>query len=765
MKKVILLLWTILLVLPITVFAREFHDGEYYNEVTVSGISLIDKVEYNYVSYDPSRSYATINGRIKLTPEYNDVEVVTGAFFYSEDFELIGTSRTSTKVYGLEEPIFYIQIKDDALGSGFLLSDIKYYQIRTIDIKPINKQDIFGYGDYALTKYLIEIIVNENNTFNITERITAHFNIDKHGIFRKLPLRNEVVRLDGTKSHNRAKISDIKVTGDQFSLYRENGYQVIKIGNPYETITGNKDYVITYLYDIGKDTGKGYDEFYFNLIGYEWDTSISGIEFKITMPKEFDSKLLGFSSGPKGATHSNDVIYYVDGNVITGKYNGTLNYEEALTIRLELPEGYFNGKTSYSVFSLLTIILPISFLLYALHLWSRYGKDDKVVETVEFYPPDGFNSAEVGFLYRGKAEDTDVVSLLIYLANKGYLKIVETEEKSLFTKSKNYKLVKLKEYDGNDENERIFLTGLFKGKLVGFESISEVVSYFKNPKETIQKLDEKNINAVAEVTHEDLYDSFYQTVGRITTNLNKKENREKILEPDSLNKSWTLVLMIIATYVLITWQPVVIEGDPFLLIPALLFPGIGFTILFGALFGVIDMPKWFAIIWGSGFGGMPWCFIVLPFLLYDPLYLIAYIVGIICVIGMLLCMKYMPKRTPYGNQILGQIKGFKNFLETAEKEKLEELVYKNPTYFYHILPYTYVLGVSDKWIKKFENITLRAPDWYSGTGSFNAAYFGSFISSTMTSASSAMTSSPSSGGGSGGGSSGGGSGGGGGGSW
>ena len=99
----------------------------------------------------------------------------------------------------------------------------------------------------------------------------------------------------------------------------------------------------------------------------------------------------------------------------------------------------------------------------------------------------------------------------------------------------------------------------------------------------------------------------------------------------------------------------------------------------------------------------------------------------------------------------------------------ELIVEKDPKYFYNILPFTYVLGVSDKWIEKFESISLQAPDWYGGSTSFNMTSFGSFIDSTMTSASSAMSSSPSgssgSGGGSGGGSSGGGSGGGGGGSW
>ena len=53
-------------------------------------------------------------------------------------------------------------------------------------------------------------------------------------------------------------------------------------------------------------------------------------------------------------------------------------------------------------------------------------------------------------------------------------------------------------------------------------------------------------------------------------------------------------------------------------------------------------------------------------------------------------------------------------METAEKERLEALVYENPSYFYNILPFAYVLGVSDKWIKNFEGIAMEPPRWYYG---------------------------------------------------
>lgn len=136
---------------------------------------------------------------------------------------------------------------------------------------------------------------------------------------------------------------------------------------------------------------------------------------------------------------------------------------------------------------------------------------------------------------------------------------------------------------------------------------------------------------------------------------------------------------------------------------------------------------------------------------------------------MVVCLVYLPKRTKYGIEMLEKLSGFKNFLKTVEKDRLESLVMDNPNYFYDILPFAYVFGISDKWIKKFESISLQAPSWYDSSDAFNISSFEAFMSSAMASAQGAMSSSPSSssssGGSSGGGSSGGGSGGGGGGSW
>jgi uncharacterized membrane protein len=105
---------------------------------------------------------------------------------------------------------------------------------------------------------------------------------------------------------------------------------------------------------------------------------------------------------------------------------------------------------------------------------------------------------------------------------------------------------------------------------------------------------------------------------------------------------------------------------------------------------------------------------------YKFIYLIAYIANLFSLLFVLL----MKRKTKYGEEVRGKIKGFKHYLEVAEKDQLEGLVEQNPNYFYDILPYAYVLGVSKKWIEKFENIPMPERDM----GSFNYLNYAVFDS-------------------------------------
>ncbi len=146
--------------------------------------------------------------------------------------------------------------------------------------------------------------------------------------------------------------------------------------------------------------------------------------------------------------------------------------------------------------------------------------------------------------------------------------------------------------------------------------------------------------------------------------------------------------------------------------------------------------------------------------------LAAFSLGITCVTLMLFNV-YMIKKNSSGNQLLSELKGFRQFIKVAEENKLRMLLAEDPDYFENTMGYALAFGLFDKWAKKFEALHLPPPQWY-GANSYNAFTMHNFsksFSSSMAMAKSNMVSAPSSSGSSGGGSSGGGFGGGGGGSW
>ena len=120
----------------------------------------------------------------------------------------------------------------------------------------------------------------------------------------------------------------------------------------------------------------------------------------------------------------------------------------------------------------------------------------------------------------------------------------------------------------------------------------------------------------------------------------------------------------------------------------------------------------------------------------------------------------------------GRVLGFRNFIKTAELDRLKMLSEENPNYFYDILGYAYAFGLESKWLSNFEKleIPVQQPTWYVGMDPFTIHNFNTGFSRMMTHERNHIATSPNSGGSggggfSGGGFSGGGSGGGGGGAW
>ena len=130
---------------------------------------------------------------------------------------------------------------------------------------------------------------------------------------------------------------------------------------------------------------------------------------------------------------------------------------------------------------------------------------------------------------------------------------------------------------------------------------------------------------------------------------------------------------------------------------------------------------------------------------YEPLYIVMNVIGIVFIIILEIFRTLMPKRTKFGTEMFGKIKGFQRFLENAKKEELEDIVKKEPTYFYDVLPYAYVLGMSNKLIKQFESITMEKPAWAVQEGEFDSKEFNKNMKTVLKAAKHIMTSNPNSG--------------------
>lgn len=173
-----------------------------------------------------------------------------------------------------------------------------------------------------------------------------------------------------------------------------------------------------------------------------------------------------------------------------------------------------------------------------------------------------------------------------------------------------------------------------------------------------------------------------------------------------------------------------------------------------------DIIKTFAI-------GFIFLFVILMFRGVIPSFLFR---GDVAILGSILLsvlviyyfLRYEARLNEKGHVMREDILGFKWYLETAERYRMQNLT---PDIFEKYLPYAMIFGVEKKWTRAFESVSIPAPSWYGGTvggGFSNGRVFlpSAFASSFSASFASAFSNNGASGGGGGAGGGGGGGGGG-----
>jgi len=629
---------------------------------------------------------------------------------------------------------------------------------------------------FDIQNYDIVIKVSENKTLTVTENIDTYFYKPAHGIFRKIPVkRNE--NIISLKANDISR-SDFK-----------NGKYTIRLGSPDSLIIGEKNYIIKYKHKINDYK----NELYYNIIGTEWNTPIHNVSFKIIMPKKINPANVGISIGPFGAIGFKGIArYQVNGNIITGKMLKKLPKKNGITIKINLPKNYFTfphqtffEKYQQHIFSGIIIILT----LISVVVWLLFGKDKHITPIVTFYPPKGLSSAQVGIIHSEKVKKEHLISLIYSLAADGYIEII-TENSS--DNEPDFKLVKLKEYDGIDKIQAKLMEILFTAnqnlkldfyninafnealknnsqdvattKILGME-----VSYYKGT----NAMNNYQINPSIVTSCELQYSkTFYKEMIKLEKTLENFTNQ--IFTKSSLGFFIHAIIALCTAGVLVILSALILNFDfyfdfdtnpdskKFLFMAIFAFLSFAKTFM-AANFFIHDIVK-------DKLG----CIVVflLPFNLI-PIGLVLYgaytsdlmplaILGIVCFYINVICYGNLHRWNAEARRLKAEILGFEKFLQVAEKHQLENLIRENPNYCYDIIPFAYSLDITDTWIKKLETLAMTNPNWCKGH--FSSGSFSSMSKSLYNSA----RPNPSNGGASsrgGGGFSGGGSGGGGGGSW
>ncbi len=535
---------------------------------------------------------------------------------------------------------------------------------------------------YIIENYKMDIIVNEDNTFDVTETIDVRFTEEgKRGIIRNIPRVNDLKRENGEYSRNIAYLTNLEVN-DDFKYTKDRKYYNIKIGKNDVVAPKEKTYIIKYKYDIGKDPLKNIDEFYFYIIGEGWNTTINNVEFKIKMPKMFDENKVKFFNVYKNNFRNLHLNYIIREKTIIASYNKKLQPNEGLSIRMILPKGYFYRKwIPFTNAMLIKMFISLILVIVAIIIWMSDEKKKWIVCKREYYPPNNMNSLVLTLLYYGIKDDA--VMLLVSLLNKGYLRFEEIRYDS--SNWKNFKIIKIKDYDGNDKYEKNIFEELFKNK------------------DVIEKEEYKYI--INDITQK-VYD------GIDIESFNKKRIDKKSVRIKNLI---FIMSMIVMTFMF--WSSlsdIVIKAIIMLVfrwVEKRMYPFIKTKTYWIFIMSLIIVPLDFL------FNGI---------IRLEDSYLIEFIFESVCFFILTVLFIKKNKVIKENIMILERIDSFYKFLRNPRRDKLNELIKNDPNYLYKMIPYIVSLNLLERYNNKYIKDLLNAlgsPAWYEGNEEFKLNLF------------------------------------------
>ncbi len=553
----------------------------------------------------------------------------------------------------------------------------------------------FG-ADRETKAFNVDVKVGVDNTYEFTETLDTVFNSSGHGIYRYVPMY-----FNGTKE----KVGSEWVEGMDYEAYEENSNLVLQIGSADVFLYGDQRFRYGYKITMLDDRDTSSDLLYMNVLPTNWQTPIEKTTVTMHLPKSIKGRQMKVYYGSRGSTAevaaagTDGISWAYDDASKTITIKGhDLAQGVGLTVMVDLPEGYWEGQANTDWMKRLAAIILLVMGGGFAGLWAAFGRNRRFVETVEFYPPDGMTPAEVGYLADGSLDKKDMVSMFMYFADKGYLSITPAGKDDFIIE----KLADISE----DEPKfaRVLFGGIFGGKIGQKKRLSELGAGFARKYQSAKSSLDDSMEPVtvgSRVVHAVMKVLMFIgcfAVGVLAVEYvvgsyyNGAELGTSLMVP-------LATLMLCHSFKKRRIHEGILGKLPFIIISAAL------SLIFLAM-GTVGIYEDL---------GSP---------LIAALYAAALLVAQFCTVTY-----YKVNRDLVDT--MGRLLGLRRFIETAEAPRINALVEENPNYFYDILPYAYVMGVTKKWAKRFEHVQVEPPVWYGGAYDmpvFNTIYFANSMS-------------------------------------
>lgn len=330
----------------------------------------------------------------------------------------------------------------------------------------------------------VQIDLQRDSSFVVTETIVYEFGSRrKHGIYRDIPLthyRGVDTGFGQVPGAYRVRLHMLGV-GDQKGVARP--YKVIhnddgvriRIGSANTTVTGTQVYKIQYVVQRAINYFDEWDEFYWNATGHQWKVPIRRTQVQVYLPGENPPPLVKAANFVGYLGSQNSVLAHEVGGSYSVRTE-SLRPGQGVTLVLALEKEQLHQPSRRQRLSwfltdnfllVMAILLPLfTLILLSVIFWYR-GRDPEshLPIMVQYKAPKDLNPAEMGTLLDEVAHTSDIVSTVLDLAARGYLKIREIETRHLlFFTNTDYEFCKVKEPD-EDLNtfEKTFMSHLLDG--------------------------------------------------------------------------------------------------------------------------------------------------------------------------------------------------------------------------------------------------------------------------------------------------------------